>query len=54
MGDSPDHSGIDWIQLKKDMDKVAFTESGYEKIIRKCKENPFVPIGNKLTIYVLT
>lgn len=53
MADTSDHSGIDWVQLKKDMDKVATTETGGQRIIRKCKENPFVPIGESLPKHVI-
>lgn len=47
MADKPTiPAGLDWVQLKKDMDEVAPSGTNYEKIIRKCKENPLVPIGN--------
>lgn len=36
---------FDWVQLHKDMDTHARIETSKEKLIRKLKENPFVPIG---------
>lgn len=39
---------FDWLQIKKEIGSTADTEnteSGQEKLWRKVKENPFVPIG---------
>lgn len=36
---------LDWIALRKDMDKVIQTETFSGKFKRKFLENPFVPIG---------
>lgn len=37
---------LDWIQLNKDVNSDAFhTETTKERMVRKIKENPFVPIG---------
>lgn len=36
---------FDWVQLRQDMDKISISESGVEKLFRKFRENPLVPIG---------
>lgn len=36
---------FDWIQMHNELDKSAHIETQKEKLIRKIKENPFVPIG---------
>lgn len=36
---------FDWVQLRYDMDKLISTESAKDKLVRKFKENPVVPIG---------
>ncbi|XP_015597610.1 HIG1 domain family member 2A, mitochondrial [Cephus cinctus] len=41
---------LKWIQLREDMDQVLVKESTKDKIIRRCKENPFVPIGAVATV----
>lgn len=48
MADIPKPTGLDWVKLRKDMDEAStkLNESPWERIIRKCKENPFVPGGN--------
>lgn len=38
---------FDWVQLHHDMEKLMSTETAGEKLIRKFKENPLVPIGEK-------
>lgn len=47
-----DENTFDWVQLRADLSKdehgVQFTETPKEKLIRKTKENPFVPIGEML------
>lgn len=41
---------FDWLNLQKDMDEALPQEDKWQKLIRKCSENPFVPIGIKHTI----
>lgn len=38
---------LEWIQMKKDFDRERFEEEegGLEKLKRKFKQNPLVPIG---------
>lgn len=38
---------FDWLQLHHDMEKLISTETAKDKLIRKFKENPLVPIGKK-------
>lgn len=47
MSVTPDSEEIefDWVQLHHDMEKLISTESAKDKLIRKFKENPLVPIG---------
>ncbi|KAJ8681853.1 hypothetical protein QAD02_017645 [Eretmocerus hayati] len=53
MGDTP--SGIDWVQLRKDMDATGGAyESNLDRIFRKCGENPLVPFGAAATTGALT
>lgn len=53
-----DENTFDWVQLRADLSKdehgVQFTETPKEKLIRKTKENPFVPIGVGMTTFFLT
>ena len=42
-----DLAKFDWLDLQRDMDRVLPQETKLEKLFRKCKENPFVPIGKK-------
>lgn len=37
---------LDWIKLRKDI-SANQDEGMRERMLRKIKENPFVPIGNK-------
>jgi hypothetical protein len=37
---------LDWIQLRKDYASL-MPETSKEKMVRKLKENPLVPIGKK-------
>jgi Hypoxia induced protein conserved region len=46
---------LEWIQMKKEFDSERFEpESGKDKLIRKFKENPFVPIGCLATAAALS
>ncbi|XP_073997974.1 HIG1 domain family member 2A, mitochondrial [Rhodnius prolixus] len=48
---------FDWLQIKKEIGSTADTEnteSGQEKLWRKVKENPFVPIGALVTVGCLS
>lgn len=36
---------LDWIQLRQDLGPVAEVETTKEKLQRKIKENPLVPLG---------
>lgn len=36
---------LDWIQLRQDLGPIAEVETTKEKLQRKIKENPLVPIG---------
>lgn len=38
---------FDWLQLHHDMEKLISTETAKDKLVRKFKENPLVPIGKK-------
>ncbi|TRY63597.1 hypothetical protein TCAL_05584 [Tigriopus californicus] len=53
-----DEETFDWVQLRRelnsDKDGVQFMETPKEKLIRKMKENPFVPIGVGMTTFFLT
>lgn len=40
-----DFSEFDWIQLNKDVRDGMSQETTKERMIRKIKSNPFVPIG---------
>lgn len=41
--------GLDWIQLRKSFGSVQ-AETTKEKLVRKLKENPLVPIGKNLLL----
>jgi hypothetical protein len=45
-------SNIDWVQLNKEMAYYNQEEFG-QKFIRKCKENPAVPLGNVIKSLIL-
>nr|XP_018905580.1 PREDICTED: HIG1 domain family member 2A, mitochondrial [Bemisia tabaci] len=50
---------LEWIQLRELLDKKrAATEQlpgeGWRKIVTKCKENPFVPIGTLATVAAIS
>lgn len=36
---------FDWLDLHNEMDKALPQETKLDKLVRKCKENPLVPIG---------
>lgn len=40
-------SDFDWLQLRKDINSASLQESSRDKLIRKVKENPFVPVGKQ-------
>ncbi|KAL7297698.1 hypothetical protein TKK_0008735, partial [Trichogramma kaykai] len=44
MADIEKPTGLDWVKLREDMGEVIDRESGFDKFIRKSKENPLVPI----------
>ena len=50
-----DESDFEWIQLRKEIgsETLKYEEPAKEKLIRKFKENPFVPIGCGLTAFAL-
>lgn len=50
-----DESEFEWIQLKKEIgsETLKNEEPAKEKLIRKFKENPFVPIGCGFTAFAL-
>jgi len=50
-----DESEFEWIQLRKEIgsETLKKEEPAKEKLIRKFKENPFVPIGCGLTAFAL-
>lgn len=41
---------FDWIQLNKDVRRGQSDETTKERMLRKIKENPFVPIGQNILI----
>lgn len=43
--DKNEEPEFDWVQIRKDMGNFPLEETTKEKMIRKMKENPFVPIG---------
>lgn len=45
---------FDWLTLHKEMDEALPTETKYQRLIRKCSENPLVPIGALATTGALT
>ncbi|EDV34808.1 uncharacterized protein Dana_GF19615 [Drosophila ananassae] len=45
---------LDWIQLRQDLGPIAEVETTKEKLQRKIKENPLVPIGCLATTAALT
>ncbi|XP_022209080.1 HIG1 domain family member 2A, mitochondrial [Drosophila obscura] len=45
---------LDWIQLRQDLGPVIEVETTKEKLKRKIKENPLVPIGCLATTAALT
>ncbi|EDW29925.1 GL15894 [Drosophila persimilis] len=45
---------LDWIQLRQDLGPVIEVETTKEKLQRKIKENPLVPIGCLATTAALT
>ncbi|XP_016998597.1 HIG1 domain family member 2A, mitochondrial [Drosophila takahashii] len=45
---------LDWIQLRQDLGPVAEVETTKEKLQRKIKENPLVPLGCLATTAALT
>ena len=51
MADKP--TGLDWVKLREDMDRLTPRESGWQKLVRKLKENPLVPFGKYINISVL-
>ncbi len=46
-----DEQEFDWVQFKKDY-AVSQVESKKEKLIRKFKENPLVPIGMEILVFL--
>ncbi|XP_044755901.1 HIG1 domain family member 2A, mitochondrial [Coccinella septempunctata] len=50
--DEFDDSEFDWINIKKKYETVPVTQS--EKLMKKLKENPFVPVGAILTTVCLS
>lgn len=44
---------FDWIQLHNDLNASTVMETNKEKMIRKIKENPFVPLGKRLDRFQL-
>ncbi|XP_066248245.1 HIG1 domain family member 2A, mitochondrial [Euwallacea similis] len=48
-----DLAQFDWLNLHKEMDQILPQESKLEKLVRKCKENPLVPIGAAATTAAL-
>ncbi|XP_017769557.1 PREDICTED: HIG1 domain family member 2A, mitochondrial [Nicrophorus vespilloides] len=44
---------LDWLQLHNEMNRAAGVETTKEKLFRKIKENPFVPIGCLATTMAL-
>ena len=54
MAGIPKPEGLDWVKLHEDMDKIGgLPETTWEKIKKKSKENPLVPLGN-LNIFHVT
>ncbi|XP_016972218.1 HIG1 domain family member 2A, mitochondrial [Drosophila rhopaloa] len=45
---------LDWIQLRQDLGPVIEVETTKEKLQRKIKENPLVPLGCLATTAALT
>ncbi|KAI8035353.1 HIG1 domain family member 2A, mitochondrial [Drosophila gunungcola] len=45
---------LDWIQLRQDLGPVVEVETTKEKLQRKIKENPLVPLGCLATTAALT
>ncbi|XP_066152019.1 HIG1 domain family member 2A, mitochondrial [Euwallacea fornicatus] len=48
-----DLAQFDWLSLHKEMNQDLPQETKTEKLIRKCKENPLVPIGAAATTAAL-
>ncbi|KAL1488274.1 hypothetical protein ABEB36_015228 [Hypothenemus hampei] len=47
-------SKFEWLNLQKEMDEVLPQETKWDKLIRKCKNNPVVPIGAVATTVALS
>nr|XP_033322389.1 HIG1 domain family member 2A, mitochondrial [Megalopta genalis] len=45
---------LDWIQVRNNLHERYHVESFKEKVVRKTKENPLVPLGTIATISALT
>ncbi|EDV99677.1 HIG1 domain family member 2A, mitochondrial [Drosophila grimshawi] len=45
---------LDWIQLRQDLGPVVEIETTKERLVRKIKENPLVPIGCLATTAALS
>ncbi|KAH8266451.1 hypothetical protein KR026_002525 [Drosophila bipectinata] len=45
---------LDWVQLRQDLGPIAEVETTKEKLQRKIKENPLVPIGKRRRFLVLS
>ncbi|XP_044739318.1 HIG1 domain family member 2A, mitochondrial [Chrysoperla carnea] len=52
--DKNEEPEFDWVQIRKDMGNFPLEETTKEKMIRKMKENPFVPIGCLATFSALS
>lgn len=42
----PQKEEFNWIELRKEFYENLNAETGTQKLVRKCKEAPLVPIGN--------
>ncbi|XP_043290159.1 HIG1 domain family member 2A, mitochondrial [Venturia canescens] len=49
----PKPEELDWIQLRTDLDEFAL-ETTWEKVVRKFKHDPFIPIGCAATVSALS
>lgn len=48
MANVPKPEGLDWVKLEEDMNKIGISETAWDRVLRRCTQNPLVPFGNFL------